>query len=207
MVHKTEQNCKPLRFVHCGSIPDNKNAGRCGQKKKADLKRNRLLVDTKGVEPSASAMRMQRSPNWATRPLSIILSSFDDFIKSNCSFFNCPSIAKKFCFSNKWNRSLWLTMKSKAKPLMKSKPYRFDEIKSTHRRSDIIRTKWGYHIAMQYFIRPQVDFIEKSTPKRAFFWSTRRDSPLVIEQSTGLFSRILSAVGFKIRNLVSRPLS
>lgn len=58
---------------------------------------------------------------------------------------------------------------------------------------------------MQYFIRPQVDFIEKSTPKRAFFWSTRRDSPLVIEQSTGLFSRISSAVGFKIRNLVSRP--
>lgn len=34
-----------------------------GQKKKADLKRNRLLVDTKGVEPSTSAMRMQHSPN------------------------------------------------------------------------------------------------------------------------------------------------
>lgn len=44
MVHKTEQNCKPLLFVHCGSIPDNKNVGRCGQKKKADLKRNRLLA-------------------------------------------------------------------------------------------------------------------------------------------------------------------
>jgi hypothetical protein len=35
MVHKTEQNCKPLRFVHCGGIPDNKKCGPMRAKEKS----------------------------------------------------------------------------------------------------------------------------------------------------------------------------
>ena len=66
---KASRFCPAMPFlIPAGGLimPYTVGAATCrlhGKKKKADLTRNRLLVDTKGVEPSTSAMRMQHSPN------------------------------------------------------------------------------------------------------------------------------------------------
>ena len=70
MVHKTEQNCKPLRFVHCSSIPDNKKCGPMRAKEKSRSQKKSAFGGHEGsrtldlCNANAALSQLSYAPLW-----------------------------------------------------------------------------------------------------------------------------------------------